>query len=231
MKLEKTWWLPEWDTHYKDHLHQDHNGNFQYQKEQRDFSTSFCKKLGLALDIGGNIGFWSKDLSLKFEKVVAFEPHPDNIECYKKNMEGHTNWQLEEVALSNKHQKGATLFQSPDESGNVSLLSHGVQYGNSKRTLKESVLKKLTTDVVILDDYVNKFDQNVDFIKVDCQEHEKEIVLGGLELMSKNDSVVVLELPLRNDREKEYAEDVASIMLSIKYHRRGNLRKETVFTK
>ena len=31
--------------------------------------------------------------------------------------------------------------------------------------------------------------------------------------------------------EKEYAEDVASIMLSIKYHRRGNLRKETVFTK
>ena len=49
--------------------------------------------------------------------------------------------------------------------------------------------------------------------------------------MAKNDSVVVLELPLRNDREKEYAEDVASIMLSIKYHRRGNLRKETVFTK
>jgi len=231
VKLEKTWWLPDWDTHYKEHIHQDHNGNFQYQKEQRDFSTSFCKKLGLALDIGGNIGFWSKDLALKFEKVVAFEPHPENIECYKKNMEGFTNWKLEEVALSNKHQKGATLFQSPDESGNVSLLSHGVQYGNSKRTLKESALKKLTTDVVMLDDYVNKFEQNVDFIKVDCQEHEKEIVLGGLEFMSKNDSVVVLELPLRNDREKEYAEDVANIMLSIKYHRRGNLRKETVFTK
>ena len=146
-------------------------------------------------------------------------------------MESFNNWTLEEIALSNKHKKNAILFQSPDESGNVSLLAHGVQYGNSQRTLKESALKKLTTDVRMLDDYIDKFDQNVDFIKVDCQEHEKEIVLGGLELMSKNNAVVVLELPLRNDKEKEYAKDVESIMASIKYFRRGNYRKETVFTK
>jgi FkbM family methyltransferase len=230
VKLIKTWWLPDWDTHYDNHI-VDHYGNFEYQKEQRDYSLSFVKKLGLALDIGGNIGFWSKDLSKKFEKVVAFEPHPENIECYKRNMESFNNWTLEEIALSNKHQKDAVLFQSPDESGNVSLLAHGVQYGNSQRTLKESALKKLTTDVRVLDDYVDKFDRNVDFIKVDCQEHEKEIVLGGLELMSKNNAVIVLELPLRNDKEKEYAKDVENIMASIKYFRRGNYRKETVFTK
>ena len=91
MKLIKTWWLPDWDTHYDTHI-VDHYGNFEYQKEQRDYSLSFVKKLGLALDIGGNIGFWSKDLSKKFEKVVAFEPHPENIECYKRNMESFNNW-------------------------------------------------------------------------------------------------------------------------------------------
>ena len=48
-------------------------------------ATSYCKSLKLALDVGGNIGFWSKDLAKKFEKVVAFEPHPENVACYKKN--------------------------------------------------------------------------------------------------------------------------------------------------
>tara|TARA_E500000178_G_scaffold351572_1_gene412973 strand:+ start:843 stop:1541 length:699 start_codon:yes stop_codon:yes gene_type:complete len=232
VKLEKTWWLPEWDTHYKEHITQDHNGDFQYQKEQRDYATSYCKTKKLALDVGGNIGFWSKDLAKNFERVVAFEPHPENIACYKKNMEGFTNWELEEVALSNKSQIGATLFQSPDESGNVSLNSHGVEYGNSKRTLKKSLIKQLTTDVKLLDDYINKFKyQNIDFLKVDCQEHEKEIMLGALKLLSEHDSVVCLELPLRNDAEKEYAKDVENILISIKYFKRGNLRKETIFTR
>ena len=76
-------------------------------------------------------------------------------------------------------------------------------------------MKELKTDVKTLDDYIDKFKyQNIDFLKVDCQEHEKEIVLGSLKLLSEHNTVVCLELPLRNEAEKEYAKDVENILIS-----------------
>ena len=43
------------------------------------------------MDVGGNVGTWSWPLSDKFDNVIAFEPHPENRECYLKNMAEKTN--------------------------------------------------------------------------------------------------------------------------------------------
>ena len=146
MKSVKGWQLPDWDNHYEGML-KEFNGKFEYQKPQRDYSLSFCKEFNVALDIGGNIGFWSQDLCRKFKNVWAFEPHPENIACYRENMKEFDNWHLEEVALSDHQEENATLFASPDESGNVSLLAHGVTHGNYKRILQEEQLKKTLVDL------------------------------------------------------------------------------------
>ena len=231
MKDVKGWQLPDWDDHYEKML-MEYNGKWEYQKETRDFSLGFVKAWNIALDIGGNIGFWSQDLCRKFKTVRAFEPHPENIACYRENMKEFNNWQLEEIALSDKQMENAELFASPDESGNVSLLAHGVTHGNSIRTLKESQLNKTLVDVKLLDDYINEFKgQNIDFIKVDCQEHETEIVNGGLNLLKEHDTVLCLELPTRNQYEVDIHNNVVDILKNIGYHRRGNMRKETIFTK
>ena len=231
MKNIKGWQLPNWDNHYEAML-TEHNDTWHYQKEQRDFALSFVKDWNFALDIGGNIGFWSQDLCRKFKSVTAFEPHPENLECYRENMKEFDNWHMEEVALSDHQEENAVLFSSPDESGNVSLLAHGVTHGNSIRTLKEEQLNKTYTDVKMLDDYVSEFDdKDIGFIKVDCQEHEKEIVNGGLDLLSRHNAVLCLELPLRNDAERKYHNDVENKLRSIGYIRQGNMRKETIFTK
>jgi len=231
MKNIKGWQLPNWDNHYEAML-TEHNGTWHYQKEQRDFALSFVKDWNFALDIGGNIGFWSQDLCRKFKSVTAFEPHPENLECYRENMKEFDNWHMEEVALSDHQEENAVLFSSPDESGNVSLLAHGVTHGNSIRTLKEEQLNKTYTDVKMLDDYVSEFDdKDIGFIKVDCQEHEKEIVNGGLDLLSRHNAVLCLELPCRNPQEKQYHDDIVNVLSGIGYVRRGNKRKETIFTK
>jgi FkbM family methyltransferase len=225
------WFIPDWDTHYKPMM-RDYDGKWEYQKEQRDYALSFVKNYNLALDIGGNIGFWSIDLCNKFKNVWAFEPHPDNIECYRKNLSNYNNFQLEEIALSNKEQENAVLFSSPDECGNVSLNAHGVQTGTSLRTLEETQLNKTYTDVKKLDSYLEQFkNTNIDFIKVDCQEHEREIVEGGLELIKQHDTVLCLELPRRNNDEKIYHDKLVDLLSSIGYKRRGNMRKETLFTR
>ena len=231
LQLIKGWYLPDWDNHYEGML-KEYNGKFEYQQPQREYALSFVKNWNIALDIGANIGFWSQELCSKFKKVWAFEPHPHNIECYRRNMMDYKNFQLEEIALSDKQQENALLFASPDESGNVSLLAHGVTHGNSKRILKNSDLNTTTTDVKRLDDYLHEFEgQNIDFIKVDCQEHEKEIVNGGLELLKNHDTVICLELPCRNKDEKKYHDDIVAVLKDIGYTRQGNLKKETIFTK
>ena len=231
MKDVKGWQLPDWDDHYEKML-MEYNGKWEYQKETRDFSLGFVKAWNIALDIGGNIGFWSQDLCRKFRTVRAFEPHPENIACYRENMKEFTNWQLEEVALSDKQMENAELFASPDESGNVSLLAHGVTHGNSKRILEEKQLSKTLVDVKKLDDYLYEYKgKNIDFIKVDCQEHEKEIVNGGLELLKDHATVICLELPCRNSVEQKYHDDIVEVLKDINYTRRGNKRKETIFTK
>lgn len=231
MKNVKGWFLPEHDTHYEPMM-KEYDGKWEYQKDTRDFSLSFVKNWGIALDIGGNIGYWSQDLCKKFRTVWAWEPHPLNIECYRENMKEFSNWQLEEIALSNKQVENAMLFSSPDESGNVSLVSSGVENGNSKRKLHQDQLSISTTDVKTLDNYLYEFKgKNIDFIKVDCQAHEKEIVEGGLELLKDHAAVICLELPLRNPDEVKYHNDVVKILDDIGYMRRGNMRKETIFTK
>jgi len=58
-----------------------------------------------------------------------------------------------------------------------------------------------------------------------------EIVEGGLELLKQHDTVLCLELPQRNREEKEYHNHLVDLLSSIGYTRRGNLRKETIFTK
>jgi len=231
IKLLKGWHMPEYDTHYEKMM-KEIDGKWEYQADTRKFALSFVKNWNLALDIGGNIGFWSEELCNKFKKVWAFEPHPLNIECYRKNMKNYSNWQLEEVALSDHQEENATLFASPDESGNVSLVSDGVENGSSHRKLQSEQLSKLHTDVKKLDDYLSEFEgQNIDFIKVDVQAHEKEIVYGGLELLKNHNAVLCLELPLRNDAERKYHNDVENKLRSIGYIRQGNMRKETIFTK
>ena len=231
MKQVKGWWLPDWDNHYETAM-TNVGDTWVYQQEQRDYALSYVKNFNLALDIGGNIGFWSQDLCRKFKTVKAIEPHPDNIECYRKNMVDYSNWQLDEVALSDHQEENAVLFQSPDESGNVSLIAHGVTHGNSIRTLKEEQLSKTYTDVKMLDDYISEFEgQNIDFIKVDCQEHETQIVNGGLNLLKEHNTVLCLELPRRNAFEHQLHDKLVGILESIGYHRRGNKRKETIFTK
>ena len=230
MKNIKGWYLPDWDNHFEFFM-VPYKDQWTYQQPQRDFALSFVKSWNYALDIGGNIGLWSKDLCNQFKNVLVVEPHPENIECFKANMKNFDNWQIEKIALSDHHEQNAELYVSPDESGNISLIEEGVMFATTSRILKKDQLKIIHTEVKMLNDYIDQFNgKNIDFIKVDCQEHEKEIVNGGLELLKKHDAVLCLELPCRNIEEMKYHDEVVAVLKDIGYMRRAHMIKETLFT-
>ena len=47
------------------------------QQAQRDAALQYIKQWRVCLDIGSNIGQWTRPLSKKFESVVCFEPNPN----------------------------------------------------------------------------------------------------------------------------------------------------------
>jgi FkbM family methyltransferase len=228
MKNVKGWQLPEWDTHFEKML-KEVNGKYEYQYAQRQYALSYVNNFNLnALDIGSNIGFWSVELCSKFKHVYAFEPHPENNECYKKNLSQYNNYTLYEIAVSNVSNKILELYVSPDECGNASLNNFGVMEGTTDRKINAVELKTISVKVEKIDDYNLK---DIGFIKVDCQNHEQEVVEGAIQTIDKYSPVLCLELPVRNKKEVDYRNNMIEYLKKYNYILRGSLGKETLFTR
>ena len=94
----------------------------------------------MALDVGAHVGIWSRRLAEKFKTVVAFEPVPKHIECWKKNMENfikeNSDWDnyttLHSVALS--HENGTARMKVPDTT-NTGMASLVHEIYNVKKNL------------------------------------------------------------------------------------------------
>ena len=70
------WQFPDFETHFPKMLKKSVDKGLppEYQIAVRRRSIALCSKRGTALDIGANVGLWSRDLVDNFAKVVAFEP-------------------------------------------------------------------------------------------------------------------------------------------------------------
>jgi FkbM family methyltransferase len=228
IKNVKGWYLPEWDKHFEKMLRVIDN-KYEYQYEQRKYALSWVKDFNCnALDVGSNIGFWSKQLAEKFKHVYAFEPHPDNNECYKKNLKEHNNYTLYEVAVSNVSNKILNLYVSPNECGNASLNNFGVLEGTTNLKINAVDLKTIPVKVEKIDDYNLK---DIGFIKVDCQNHEQEVVEGAIQTIDKYSPVLCLELPIRNEKEINYRNNMIEYLKKYNYIYKGSSGKETLFTR
>lgn len=228
MKNIKGWYLPDWDKHFEPML-REFNGNFEYQYNQRQYSLEWVKNFNTnAIDAGSNIGFWSKQMCQKFKHVYAFEPLPDNIECFKENLKDYKNYNLYDVAISNVTNIQMDLYVSTDECGNASLNNFGVKEGTTNRKLTDNQIKSIKVNVKKIDDY--NFD-NIGFIKVDCQNHEREAIEGGIETIDKHSPVLCLELPVRTKQEIDYRNYLINYLKKYSYVYRGASGKETLFTR
>ena len=215
-----SWSIPEWDNHF----HKQIKGG-EYQKKQRDFALSFVTEWDIAIEIGANIGFWTKPLCKEFRFVWAFEPGRENWEHCHKNLEGIKNYQLEQVALSDKQAEDVRLYVTSDSCGDLRI------------TPVDNKIKEVvdTVDMMMLDNYYHelmpKYAGKVGFIKIDVQQHEKEVLLGAKRILEEHNPVICIEMPTRNDEERTYKNVCTEILNDFGYFEKGRMKKETIFIK
>jgi len=218
MKIVQGWHIPKWDTHFQNYIF-----NGEYQKFSRDTTLKYVKDFNtVAIDVGANIGFWSKDLCKKFNHVYAFEPVKENVEYYKKNIR-YSNYTLYNLALGKEELKDQPVYINDDCCGASSLDSTKAKHGSD-----------IVTDVITLDSLNLNF---VGYMKVDVQGTEKEVVLGAIETLKNNDICLVVELPRNPGRknfieEKKNHKEVTEILADIGYTWQDpQYKKEAVFIK
>jgi len=141
-----------------------------------------------AIDIGANVGVWSYWLSKHAKNVESFEPNPKIFNVLKNIKIKNVN--TYNIALSNK-------------SGSVDLLipkgSKGFSnQGASLSSIKvQGVHKSLSIQAKCLDEY-NFLDVN--FIKIDVEGHEHEVIEGAKETIKKCKPTMVIEMEEKHNK-------------------------------
>ena len=168
MKEVQGWWLPDNDSHMSGYFQS--TGVPEYQPVHRQTALRYCKKFRIALDIGAHVGLWSKELTNKFQIVHSFEPCKEFVELLTKNAPKAT---VHEIALGKE--QGAVALEIPPDNTGMAKVARGVAG---------------SIQMLPLDHY--HFD-NVDFIKIDVEGYELDVIKGGIETLRKNDPVIIVE--------------------------------------
>ncbi len=140
------------------------------------------------IDIGAHRGTYTDHMAKRAKKVYAFEPDPDNAKELRVVMSNRLNVEVIEMAVSNHN--GTSLLMIHQQNPGAHSIHEpldGLIFGH---TLENSVEVKTTT----LDKWCksNKIKQ-VDFIKIDVEAHEAEVLEGAKETLKKYHPIIVLD--------------------------------------
>lgn len=182
------WWLPDGDVR---HLHRwmtgvgrNRNGRLLYQSRKYELALMLVKRRKFAVDVGAHAGLWSWQMALDFQKVTAFEPVREHVDCWRKNMQGCSNAALVEVALG-------------EERRSAHMQRTELGMGLKMAVADEGELVSMRT----LDSYhLNR----VDLLKVDVEGYELAVLRGARETLLRCRPVVVVEQKTSTDMEARY---------------------------
>lgn len=169
------WMMPDGETHLPDNMTRTNRrvlGRLSYQYSKYEKAKEYIKNFRTSVDVGAHVGLWSFYLSSDFDRVEAFEPMQAHIDCFHKNMAGIDNFNLYPVALGAFHGNVALAAGEGESSGDTKIIGVG------------------EIKMVPLDD----FDlQNVDFLKIDCEGYEMNVLKGALNTIERCKPCIIVE--------------------------------------
>ena len=189
---DKRIFVPDCDDWYK--------WGADYEQKEYNEVIQYISKFDVALDIGAHVGIWSRRLAEKFKTVVAFEPVPDHIECWQKNMENflkeNSDWgnytTLHKIALG--HENGTSTMRVPNttNTGMASLVYEG-DFGKAQRWVQPNWDKfpDIEIEIKTLDSF--EFEK-LDFIKMDVEWFELRVLQGAEQTIKKHRPIMYIEM-------------------------------------
>lgn len=193
-KVNDVWWCPESpDGFFSQRL--DPVIDVHYQRRYRDWVFKNIPRRRTMIDVGANVGIFARPSAAVFERVICFEPISINFAALELNMADCTNVVLHPVGLSDKPQhvkfemqidKCGYCYQINEWSMNPGFSTH-------------------EGDLVTLDSY--GYDE-VDWIKVDVEGFELQVLEGGRNTIQRNRPWLLLERGEQEHLHSQWLNDV-----------------------
>jgi FkbM family methyltransferase len=175
IKFDK-WYLPDGEKHLPEWMSKVSNrqdGRLTYQYTKYDHALKYCSNRRVAIDIGAHVGLWSWFMARDFEDVACFEPMEDHRECWHKNMKDRSNAECFESALGNRYGTVKIECRTEGSSGDTGVVSE----------LGDIHLSPL--------DHFNF--KNVDFIKIDTEGYELDVLKGAENTITECKPCIIVE--------------------------------------
>lgn len=169
-------WLPDGEKHFPEWMNRngelvDGRGTYQIQKLRA--SMEHVRGTHVAVDVGAHVGLWSMHLAKHFENVLAFEPVAQFRECFERNVTD-AGVKLYAMALGSAPGKVRMVIDPADTGGT-----------HVDATAEEGT--------VILETLDNFELARCDFLKIDCEGYELQILEGARETLLRCRPCVIVE--------------------------------------
>lgn len=196
MYQHQGWWFPDEESHFPKMLDKNvaKGGQPVYQEPVRQRSIALTQNKRLALDIGANVGLWSRDLCENFDRVIGFEPVAKFRECLIKNVK-NLNFEVRPIALGHEA-TWANMNITPGNTGHSHIDPQSIGTGSIQ--------------VCRLDDLGLA---DIDYVKIDCEGFEYKVLLGSVETIKKCKPVLVIEQKPHDAYSAEYGQFAAIELL------------------
>ena len=166
-----------------------HTEGKKWWQSESDLMSPYVHPGDVALDVGANLGFMSgilSNLTGATGQVYSFEPSPQTytklLETVRVNNYSNVTTYNMGCGLS---EQTMTLY-CPQTSGNASL--------HPSAAMQKLDLKQQTVRVIKLDDFLAQKLDRLNFIKIDTEGFELEVLSGAVELIQRFKPVIYIEL-------------------------------------
>jgi FkbM family methyltransferase len=166
----------------------------RYDASLNNLSWLYKYDFDTFLDIGANVGSVSLEVLREKPhiKVIAFEPLKDAYSKLQSNLAFHTNYQGFNLALGDSN--GQVEFHRSSHATSSSVLPmadlHKQSFPSSSKDTIETVEIKRLDDLIMQENIL--LGKEV-FTKIDVQGFEYDVLLGGVETISKS-KVIICEV-------------------------------------
>lgn len=164
----------------------DGKGTYQYAKFLG--AMEHCKSFRTCIDQGSHIGLWTVHLAKRFDQVMCFEPVAALRECWIQNVLGLAErTKLYECALG-KEPGVVTMASNPAACGDSWVDVAGAE----KRVIHGATAQPADTSVEMRT--LDSFEFiDVDFMKVDAEGYEENILRGAAETIRQWRPTIIVE--------------------------------------
>lgn len=179
----------------------------------------------ICIDVGANVGNYSLLLNKNFKKaqIYSFEPHPVTFKKLEANTKNYKNIKIFNLALSDKNGK-LKLYDLADGA----KLKHS-QPTSTLSSIYEDVIGKIhkqksqafNINVEKLDDFAKKNKlTRIDFLKIDTEGSEYQILLGAKILIKHNKiKIIQFEFNEMNVYSRVFFKDFYELLENYNFYR------------